>query len=95
MKVNKVTQLWEELKPDEISAMRSWAEDVVLRGKIAYPNPPWLMLWYYELGFNEDRQRLLLQSTAVPQKVLLSIVNVLDLEIKRLELLARGSVELK
>jgi hypothetical protein len=85
MKVNKATQLWEELRPDEVSAMTSWAEDVVLRGKVAYPDPPWLTLWYSELGFDEDRQRLMLQSTAVPQKVLLSIVKALDSEVKRLE----------
>ena len=77
MRINKVTQLWEDLKPIDISTMTSWAEDVVLCGKIAYPNPPWLMLWYSELGFDEDRQRLMLQSTVVPQRVLLSILNTI------------------
>lgn len=80
MKINKVTQLWEDLIPADISAMKTWAEDVVLRGKIAYPNPDWLVFWYMELGFKEENQRLLMQSTAVPQRVLLSIINAMELK---------------
>jgi hypothetical protein len=83
MRVNKNTQLWEDLTSTEIVEMRHWAEDVVLYGKLAYPNPPWLTLWYSELGFEEDRQRLMLQSTAVPQRVLLSIVEAMSSEINR------------
>jgi hypothetical protein len=77
VKINKSTQLWEDLTPTEIGVMCRWAKDVVLYGKLEYPTPPWLMLWYSELGFDEDRQRLMLQSTAVPQRVLLSTVEAM------------------
>jgi hypothetical protein len=74
MKINKQTQLWEDLTAEESEAMFKWAEDVVLRGKIAYPIPDWITLWLAELKFDE-RQYLMLMSTALPQKVLLSVLN--------------------
>lgn len=74
MKINKQTQLWEDLTTDESEEMLRWAEDVVLRGKIAHPIPDWLVLWLSEFNF-DDRQYLLLMSTALPQKVLLSVLN--------------------
>jgi hypothetical protein len=74
MKINKATQLWEDLTADDVSKMKTWVESVVLHGTCAYPNPDWLMLWFSELEFNTDRQQLLLQPIAVPQRILLSIV---------------------
>ena len=78
MKVNTVTQLWENLNAGEIQEMRAWSEDAVLRGKLPPSDPPWLLLWYKEMGYSLDRDRLLLQSVAVPQRVLLSIVKALS-----------------
>ncbi len=83
MKINKQTQLWEDLVPTEIVSMRSWVEDALFRGKIAYPTPAWLEMWYQELGYN-DNQQLCLQSNGVPQRILMSIVNAQDAEIATL-----------
>lgn len=78
MKVNPVTKLWEELTPQEAVDLRQWAENVVLCGKLAYPDPPWLTLWYETLGYRAEHQRIMMQSTAVPQFVLLSLVHSLE-----------------
>jgi hypothetical protein len=83
VKINKMSQLWEGLSSDDIAALRNWVEDLLFRGKIAYPNPPWLEMWYQELGY-DDRQRLL-ASTAVPQRILMSIVMAQDIQIKRIQ----------
>lgn len=73
MRINKELQTWEDLTTTDIQVMQRWAEDVLFVGKLEYPTPPWLELWYKELGY-DDRQRLLVQSSAVPQRVLMSIV---------------------
>jgi len=77
MRINKKTLLWEDLTVEEAATMRHWAEDVILVGKLAYPNPPWLDFWYKELGYNDDN-RLLMQSTVVPVRVLLSVLYHLE-----------------
>lgn len=74
MKINQATQLWEDLTADDVLKMKTWVESTVIYGEFDYPNPDWLMLWFSELEFNTDRQQLLLKSTAVPQRILLSMV---------------------
>lgn len=73
IRINKELQIWEDLSTDDIEEMQHWAEDVLFNGKLAYPTPAWLELWYKELGY-DGRMRLLVQSTAIPQRVLMSIV---------------------
>jgi len=72
MRINKQSMLWEELTPQEKIELYEWAESVVLRGEIP-PHPSWLIQWFETFEYDE-RQRLLLISTAVPQRVLLSLL---------------------
>lgn len=73
MRVNKKTLLFEDLTEDARRELLVWAEDVVLQGKIAYPDPPWVTEWMKVAGYDE-RQRLLTISTSLPQRILLSLV---------------------
>jgi hypothetical protein len=74
MRINKTTQLFEELTQDEADPLLAWAEDVVLRGDFPPIDPPWLSAWLDTMGY-DARQRLLLISTAIPQRVLLSVAH--------------------
>ena len=72
MKIVLSDQLFYDLKPSEVEEMYQWAEDVVLRGKIAHPHPFWVQDWLDAMNF-DMRQALLVISTCLPQRVLLSV----------------------
>jgi len=73
MKINSRTQLLEDFTDSEACKMLLWAEDVVLRGEVAWPDPPFVPDWLDSFGYDE-RQRLLVISTALPARVLLSLL---------------------
>ncbi len=73
MKINTATMLFTDLTSSQADEMQCWAEDVVLRGVIASPQPEWVTEWFKACGFDE-RQGLLVVSTALPQRVLLSVL---------------------
>jgi hypothetical protein len=81
MKINTETLLFEDITPEEAADMQLWAEDCLLRGKLRSEeeDPPWIKAWFTMLGYTPT-QRLLLQSTAFPQRVLLSLVHYLQRE---------------
>lgn len=67
------TKLFCDMTKQEAQEMLDWAEDVVLRGKVAHPDPKFVTWWLSSCGYDE-RQRLLVISTALPQRILLSLV---------------------
>jgi hypothetical protein len=73
MRINPKTLLFEELTPSDRDELLEWAERIVLTGGFPPDDPPWLTEWMRVAGY-DDRQRLLLISTAVPQRVLLSLL---------------------
>jgi hypothetical protein len=64
---------FQDLDEDSATEILSWAEDVTVRGRIAYPRPDWVQEWLDVMMFDE-RQALLVTSTVLPQRVLLSLV---------------------
>ena len=72
MTINMQTQLFENISDDEAERMWIWARNMVLHGHFPPLDPPWITQWLEAFGY-DDRQRLLLISTALPQRVLLSL----------------------
>lgn len=72
MTVNKSSMLIENLDEETADQLTSLMEDIVLRGKIN-TSDHFLSHYFNECGFNNE-QRLLIMSTAVPQRILLSLV---------------------
>lgn len=65
--------LFRDFTAQESAEMKQWATDIVLHGKVAYPDPEWVTAWMQAHCYDE-RQRLLTLSVALPQRVLLSLV---------------------
>lgn len=65
--------LFRDFTAQEAAEMKKWATDIVLHGKIAYPDPEWVTSWMQVHNYDE-RQRLFTLSVALPQRVLLSLV---------------------
>lgn len=65
--------LFRDFTTQEAEQMKEWATNIVLHGKVAYPDPEWVAAWM-ELNHYDERQRLLTVSGALPQRVLLSLV---------------------
>ena len=70
-KINSKTMLFEDMNSDEVYWLEKWVNAVVLEGTF-YPNDL-VERWYAECGFSQD-QRLLVMSTALPQRALLSLL---------------------
>ena len=73
MRINKKTMLFEGIDQAMRQQMMDWCEDVILRGRIAWPDPPWVVEWMSAFDYNES-QRLCTVSIVLPQRVLLSLV---------------------
>lgn len=73
MRINEKTMLFEDIPPDLQVEMRTWVENVVLRGELSWPLPSWVQDWMNTFNFDE-RQTMLIQSTALPQRILLSLL---------------------
>ena len=69
--------LFHDLDEDLALELRQWAENVVLRGKIAYPEPPWVQMWLDSAGLDR-RQGLLTISTVLPARIFLSVLRYRD-----------------
>lgn len=78
MNINPKTLLFSDLTPQERAEMRAWAEAVILRGELPRPTPEWVVAWIDACGFT-SQQALLLISSVLPQRVLLSLVPSTDL----------------
>jgi hypothetical protein len=72
MIINAQTQLFEDISDDEAEQMLVWARNVVLHGEFPALDPPWMAEWLKTFGYDE-RQRLMMINTALPQRVLLSL----------------------
>lgn len=72
MRINKETMLFEDLSEQDRSEMLSFAKDLVLRGITPNPLPDFVEQWMTAFGYS-DYQRLLIISTALPQRILLSL----------------------
>lgn len=73
MRVDPKTLLLIEMTDFEAASALEWAENLVLAGTFPPDDPPWLAEWLRVAGYDE-RQRLMLISTAIPQRILLSVV---------------------
>lgn len=73
MIINPQTLLFEDLSDDEREELRSYAEAVVLEGRFPQPEPFWVAIWAVHAGY-DHRQKLLVMSTALPQRILLSLL---------------------
>lgn len=73
MKIDKTTLLFSEMSYKERVELFEYAEDVVLRGKLPRVPPTWVAQWFEAAGF-DDRQGLLVVSTVLPQRILLSLL---------------------
>lgn len=89
MKINQTTMLWEDISSAEREEMQRVAEDIVLRGKVPYPVPSWINDWLTAFGYDE-RQALLVMSTAIPQRILLSLTSASN---QKSELIKAGPIE--
>lgn len=76
MRINPTTLLFEELTDDEADQILLIAEDLVLRGKTPWPQPPWLVEWLSTAG--NESQGLMMLGTAFPQRALLSFIRHYD-----------------
>lgn len=73
MKINPTTLLFEDLTDDEREELRSYAESVVIDGVFPQPEPHWVAFWAVMAGY-DHRQKLIVMSTVLPQRILLSIL---------------------
>jgi len=73
MKIHKMSLLFEDIPEDVRADMTSVVEDIVLRGKIPHPYPEWMAEWL-KIGEFSDKQHLMVISTVLPARVLISIV---------------------
>jgi hypothetical protein len=72
MMINNKTMLFEGMTPAERVDLLAWAKAGVLDGNLPQPQPQWVTDWMTVFGYN-DTQQLLVISTALPQRVLLSL----------------------
>ena len=74
MRVNPVTQTFIEMSQSDYIALRQEIELLVVHGTITERIRVFFEFWRVALGY-DDRQGLLLMSTAFPQRVLLSLLH--------------------
>lgn len=73
MKITPSTMLFCDISPQEGEQMLRWVEQVLLRGYLPQPEPAWLLQWLAECGI-DDRQKMMMVHTALPARVLLSLL---------------------
>lgn len=73
MRIDQSTMLFVDLTQDDAVAMQAFAERIILRGNIPHPLPQYFHDWMKAFEYDE-RQGLIMLSTAFPQRVLLSVV---------------------
>lgn len=74
MRVDPKTLLFVDLSEQDSIDLISWAENVVLRGHLPPEDPPWIDAWLAAAKLG-DNQRLLVLSTVIPQRALLSVLH--------------------
>ena len=62
----------------EVTEMQLWAEDVVLRGNVAHPDPNFVVWWLDSNEYWNNNKRLIARVTVLPQMILLSLVRHLS-----------------
>lgn len=72
MRVNPTTLLFEDLDQAAALLILQMSEALVLEGEVPYPYPAWLEEWMQAGNFDAGK-RLLVISTAFPQRALLSV----------------------
>lgn len=65
--------LFEGMSKDEKKEMLRFARNLIFGGKVPHPLPDFVEQWFEEFGYNQD-QRLLVLATALPQRILLSLI---------------------
>lgn len=74
MRINKDTLMFEDLLRDECKMLYGWGKSVVLNGHIPLPHPEWVLEWMNLFNrFGRTESELLVLSTVLPLKVLLSV----------------------
>lgn len=81
--INLATQLFEGLTDQEANDLQGWVEGAVLRGKFPPKHPNLIQEWFSVFNYNPDQQ-LLVFSTALPQRVLLSLLKRREEEFSKL-----------
>lgn len=74
MQIDKKNMLFVNIDTMHHQEMMAFCEDIVVHGKVPHPLPDWCQEWMDCFGF-DDRQRLLVISTAFVQKVMWSLLN--------------------
>lgn len=77
MKIDPKTLLFTDIPPEMAKEMLAVSEDIMFKGTLPHPRPEWLQEWMQAGGFDE-RQYLLIVSTVLPARVLLSIIKHLE-----------------
>jgi hypothetical protein len=75
MKIESRLQLLVDMTDAEAEACKRTAEKIVFEGIIDWERPE-VKLWMLEFG--DDKNRLLLAATALPQRLLISYINHLE-----------------
>lgn len=73
MVIDSKTLLFDDISVAEWHDLHSWASGVILHGHLRQPEPAWIEEWCRVAQF-DSRQKLLMLSTALPQRVLLSLL---------------------
>lgn len=73
MVIDSRTLLFDDISVAEWHDLYSWASGVILHGHLRQPEPAWIEEWCRVAQF-DSRQKLLMLSTALPQRVLLSLL---------------------
>lgn len=87
--INLTTQLFEGLTDQEAKELQEWAEGAVLRGYLPPKHPDLIQEWFSVFSYDSNRQ-LLVVSTALPQRVLLSLLKRRDAEFSELGFASKG-----
>lgn len=74
MKLNKTTLMFEEMTENDLLQVERFCTDIILHGKIQSPLPDYVEEWLVAAG-GERYNDLLMISTALPQRLLLSILS--------------------
>jgi hypothetical protein len=74
MRINPITMLITNFTEQERKEMLKYAEDLVVRGLLPSPDPPWVTEWRNVCGFLDSSKWLLVVATALPQRILLSLL---------------------
>lgn len=73
MKLNTDTLMFEGLDHEEADQMESYCHDLVLKGVRPKKDPPWVDEWL-KASRTEPHMALLVLTTAMPQRLLLSVL---------------------